>query len=56
MWCSTSVSTYSSMSAAVYISLPVMGTLTIEDGQITVWRDYFDPAVFDSQLAVVKAG
>lgn len=38
------------------ISLPVMGTLTIEDGQITVWRDYFDPADFDRQLAVVKAG
>ncbi|MGF9691369.1 limonene-1,2-epoxide hydrolase family protein [Rhizobium sp. 0TCS1.26] len=33
------------------ITLPVMGTLTIEDGSIKVWRDYFDPADFDRQLA-----
>ncbi|QDL94345.1 limonene-1,2-epoxide hydrolase (plasmid) [Paroceanicella profunda] len=33
------------------IVLPVMGTLTIENGLITVWRDYFDPADFDRQLA-----
>ena len=26
------------------ITVPVMGTLTIEDGAITVWRDYFDSA------------
>lgn len=32
------------------ITLPVMGTLTVEDGIITVWRDYFDPADFDRQL------
>lgn len=32
------------------ITLPVMGTLTIVDGAITVWRDYFDPADFDRQL------
>jgi limonene-1,2-epoxide hydrolase len=32
------------------ITLPVMGTLTVEDGMITVWRDYFDPADFDRQL------
>jgi limonene-1,2-epoxide hydrolase len=37
------------------ITLPVMGTLTIEDGVITVWRDYFDPADFDRQLAQIKA-
>ncbi len=36
------------------ISLPVMGTLTIENGEITVWRDYFDPADFDRQLALVR--
>lgn len=35
------------------ISLPVMGTLTIEDGQITLWRDYFDPADFERQLAAL---
>jgi limonene-1,2-epoxide hydrolase len=33
------------------ISLPVMGTITVEDGRITVWRDYFDPADFERQLA-----
>lgn len=32
------------------IVLPVMGTITVEDGQITVWRDYFDPADFERQL------
>lgn len=26
------------------LTVPVMGTLTIEDGTITVWRDYFDSA------------
>ncbi|WP_110641142.1 limonene-1,2-epoxide hydrolase family protein [Salinicola sp. CPA57] len=36
------------------IVLPVMGTLTIEDGIITVWRDYFDPADFDRQLQQIK--
>ena len=32
------------------IVLPVMGTITVEDGQITVWRDYFDPGDFERQL------
>lgn len=32
------------------ITLPVMGTVTVEDGEITVWRDYFDPADFERQL------
>jgi limonene-1,2-epoxide hydrolase len=36
------------------ITLPVMGTLTIDNGVITVWRDYFDPTDFDRQLAQVK--
>ena len=36
------------------ITLPVMGTITIEGGKITVWRDYFDPADFDRQLAAIK--
>lgn len=26
------------------LTVPVMGTLTIEDGAVTVWRDYFDSA------------
>jgi limonene-1,2-epoxide hydrolase len=37
------------------IILPVMGTLTVENGQITVWLDYFDAADFDRQLAIIKA-
>lgn len=36
------------------ITLPVMGTITVENGMITVWRDYFDPADFDRQLAAIK--
>ncbi|WP_348645902.1 limonene-1,2-epoxide hydrolase family protein [Rhizobium laguerreae] len=36
------------------ITLPVMGTVTIEDGVIIVWRDYFDPGDFDRQLAAIK--
>lgn len=32
------------------ITLPVMGTVTVENDMITVWRDYFDPADFDRQL------
>jgi len=36
------------------ITLPVMGTLTIENGMITVWRDYFDPADFERQLAALQ--
>lgn len=36
------------------ITLPVMGTVTIENGMITVWRDYFDPADFERQLSQIK--
>ncbi|MBB3308706.1 limonene-1,2-epoxide hydrolase [Rhizobium sp. BK196] len=36
------------------ITLPVMGTLTVENGRITVWRDYFDLASFERQLAEIK--
>ncbi|WP_377299543.1 limonene-1,2-epoxide hydrolase family protein [Rhizobium sp. SGZ-381] len=32
------------------ITRPVMGTVTVENGTITVWRDYFDLADFDRQL------
>jgi len=38
------------------ITLPVMGTLTIDNGVITIWRDYFDPTDFDRQLAQIKGG
>ena len=36
------------------VTLPVMGAVTVEDGLITVWRDYFDPTDFDHQLATIK--
>ncbi|MES2461287.1 MAG: limonene-1,2-epoxide hydrolase family protein [Armatimonadota bacterium] len=36
------------------ITLPVMGTITIENGMITVWRDYFDPSDFDRQVNQIK--
>nr|WP_315394611.1 limonene-1,2-epoxide hydrolase family protein [uncultured Duganella sp.] len=38
------------------ITLPVMGTVTVENGRITVWRDYFDPADFDRQLKRATGG
>lgn len=36
------------------ITLPVMGTITVENGEITLWRDYFDLASFERQLAAIK--
>jgi limonene-1,2-epoxide hydrolase len=38
------------------ITLPVMGTITVENDKITVWRDYFDPTDFDKQLSKIKRG
>jgi limonene-1,2-epoxide hydrolase len=37
-------------SSGAVISLPVMGTLNVVDGRITVWRDYFDSAAMEQQL------
>ncbi|MEU6228919.1 hypothetical protein [Streptomyces sp. NPDC047042] len=31
-----------------------MGTITVEDGMITIWRDCFDPAEIKRQLAEIK--
>jgi limonene-1,2-epoxide hydrolase len=36
------------------ITLPVMGTVTVEDGVIKVWRDYFDLADFERQLSLIE--
>ncbi|HEY7977675.1 MAG TPA: limonene-1,2-epoxide hydrolase family protein [Rhizomicrobium sp.] len=33
------------------ISLPVMGTFEFKDGLISAWRDYFDLADFQKQMA-----
>jgi limonene-1,2-epoxide hydrolase len=35
------------------ITLPVMGTVTVENGEITVWRDYFDLADFERQVSLL---
>jgi limonene-1,2-epoxide hydrolase len=32
------------------LSIPVMGTFEIENGEIKAWRDYFDLATFTSQM------
>ena len=33
------------------VSLPVMGTMQVEQGKIIAWRDYFDLASFTAQMA-----
>lgn len=33
------------------VSLPVMGTMELEDGKIKAWRDYFDLPSFTSQMS-----
>ncbi|MGF6709518.1 limonene-1,2-epoxide hydrolase [Luteibacter sp. W1I16] len=35
------------------IVVPVMGALTVVHDEITSWRDYFDHASFDEQLAAI---
>jgi limonene-1,2-epoxide hydrolase len=35
------------------ITLPVMGTVTVDNGVITVWRDYFDLADFQRQVSLL---
>ncbi len=36
------------------ITLPVMGTITVENGEITVWRDYFDLDDFERQVSLLN--
>lgn len=38
------------------IALPLMGTFEIQDHKIHVWRDYFDLASFQQQLALAAEG
>jgi len=33
------------------VELPVMGAFELRDGKISVWRDYFDMAQFQRQMA-----
>ena len=37
-----------------WLSVPVMGTFEVSDDQITAWRDYFDLADFQSQMAAIN--
>jgi limonene-1,2-epoxide hydrolase len=39
------------LTAEKTLSVPVMGTFEIENGEIKAWRDYFDLATFTSQMA-----
>jgi limonene-1,2-epoxide hydrolase len=38
------------MASGARVSLPVMGTMEIENGKIKAWRDYFDLATFATQM------
>jgi limonene-1,2-epoxide hydrolase len=37
------------------IQVPLMGSFKVSDGLITEWRDYFDLADFENQLAALEA-
>ena len=39
------------LSDGKHLSVPVMGTMELQDGRISAWRDYFDLATFTSQMA-----
>ncbi|MDE2466997.1 MAG: nuclear transport factor 2 family protein [Alphaproteobacteria bacterium] len=39
------------MAGGKIITLPVMGAFEFRDGKISAWRDYFDLAQFQSQMA-----
>jgi limonene-1,2-epoxide hydrolase len=36
-----------------WVELPVTGVFEVHDGRITVWRDYFDVATFQSGIAAL---
>lgn len=38
-----------------WLKLPVMGTFEFADGKISHWRDYFDMAKFQEQMATITA-
>jgi limonene-1,2-epoxide hydrolase len=41
--------------AGGWMDLPVAGLFIVNDGVITLWRDYFDLATFQTQLASVSS-
>ena len=34
-----------------WVCVPVMGSMKFEDGLLTIWRDYFDLATFEAEMA-----
>jgi limonene-1,2-epoxide hydrolase len=42
--------------AGKWIEMPVMGVFELVDDKIMRWRDYFDSAQFQAQMAIVQAG
>lgn len=36
-----------------WMDLPVAGVFEVQDGRITLWRDYFDMNTFNTQLAEI---
>ena len=41
---------------STWIELPVMGTFEVEGDRILAWRDYFDLADFQNQMAAAAGG
>ncbi len=41
--------------AAGWMEVPVAGLFVVEHGVITLWRDYFDRAGFDEQIAAASS-
>ena len=39
-----------------WLELPVAGVFEVSDGKISLWRDYFDAATFQTELARITAG
>lgn len=37
-----------------WMDLPVAGVFEVRDGLITLWRDYFDMATFNSEMAKIS--
>lgn len=40
--------------AGQWLEVPVMGTFEVNNGVITAWRDYFDLAGFEKQMAAIS--
>ncbi len=38
-----------------WIDLPVAGVFVVDDGKISLWRDYFDMATYTNQIAALSS-